>query len=191
MKYVKTYENFQVNEEISLRGLAPIIASLFLTFNSFDASAFPSGGASGSRRYAAYATHEITSISDKIERDLERLKSETEDPELLKLIKSVQSLDGWQYGADGLDKVNVVVNDLKNYIKSQNINEPLVNDTLNNLSSGDVELIKSDYQMLLQKYQEIDTHIENMKLILIIVSTLVLSFFTMIAYQYVKYGLPG
>ena len=34
-------------------------------------------------------------------------------------------------------------------------------------------------------------HTENMKLILIIVSTLVLSFAVMIAYQYVKYGLPG
>jgi hypothetical protein len=185
MKHIKTYESFQLNEEISLRGLAPIIASLFLTFNSFDASAY-----GGGRRYRAYATHEINSITDKIDRDLERLKSETDDPEFLNLIESVQSIKGWQY-ADGLDKVNVVINDLKDYIQFEKINEPLVSDTLNNLSSGDVELIKSDYQMLLQKYQEIDKHTENMKLILIIVSTLVLSFAVMIAYQYVKYGLPG
>jgi hypothetical protein len=170
MKYVKTFEGFQVNEEISLKGLAPIIASLFLTFNSFDASAY-----GGARRYARYATNEIRTISDKIKKDLERLKLETQDPELLRLIESVQSLNGWSY-SNGMDKVNIVVNDLKNYIQSQNINERLVNDTLNNLSSGDVELIESDYQMLLQKYQEIDTHRGNMQLILIIISTLVLSF---------------
>lgn len=190
MKYVKTYENFQVNEEISFRGLAPIITSLFLTFNSFDASAVVTGGARGGRMYAKYATKEITSISDKIERDLERIKSETQDPELLKLIESVQSLDGWKYD-DGFEKVDVVVNDLKSYIQSQNINESLVSDTLNNLSSGNIELIKSDYQMLLQKYQEIDEHTENMKLILIIVCTLFVSFGVMIGYKYFKDGLPG
>jgi hypothetical protein len=181
MKYVKTFEGFQVNEELSLKGLAPIIASLFLTFNSFDASAIMQptvmaiGGGSSSRQYARYVTNEIRTISDKIKKDLERLKLETQDPELLRLIESVQSLNGWSY-SNGMDKVNIVVNDLKNYIQSQNINERLVNDTLNNLSSGDVELIESDYQMLLQKYQEIDTHTGNMALILIIVSTLVLSF---------------
>jgi hypothetical protein len=181
MKYVKTFEGFQVNEELSLKGLAPIIASLFLTFNSFDASSITAptvmaiGGGSSSREYARYVTNEIRTISDKIKKDLERLKLETQDPELLRLIESVQSLNGWSY-SNGMDKVNIVVNDLKNYIQSQNINERLVNDTLNNLSSGDVELIESDYQMLLQKYQEIDTHTGNMALILIIVSTLVLSF---------------
>lgn len=181
MKYVKTFEGFQVNEELSLKGLAPIIASLFLTFNSFDASSITAptvmaiGGGSSSRQYARYVTNEIRTISDKIKKDLERLKLETQDPELLRLIESVQSLNGWSY-SNGMDKVNIVVNDLKNYIQSQNINERLVNDTLNNLSSGDVELIESDYQMLLQKYQEIDTHTGNMALILIIVSTLVLSF---------------
>jgi hypothetical protein len=189
MKYVKTYENFQVNEEISLRGLAPIIASLFLTFNSFDASSMVSVSSDGPNSYAHYATHEITSISDKIKRDLERLKSETQDPELLKLIESVQSLDGWQYG-DGTDKVNVVVNYLKSYIQSRKINDPLVSDTLNNLSSDDVELIKSDYQMLLQKYQEIHTHTENLDLILIIVCTLLISLIIIVGYKY-KDGLPG
>lgn len=185
MKYVKTFESFEVNEEISLRGLAPIIASLFLTFNSFDASAY-----SGSRRYRAYATEEVHKISDKIERDLQRLKSETQDPELLRLIESVNTLDGWQ-ASDGMDKVNIVVNNLKNYIESQNINERLVSDTLNNISTGDVELIESDYQMLLQKYEEIDQHFDNMKLILIIVCTLVAALWIILGIKLIRNGLPG
>jgi hypothetical protein len=185
MKYVKTFESFQVNEEISLRGLVPIIASLFLTFNSFDASAY-----GGGRRYRAYATEEVHKISDKIERDLQRLKSETQDPELLRLIESVNTLDGWQ-ASYGMDQVNKVVGDLKNYIESQEINESLVNDTLNNLTTGDIELIESDYQMLLQKYEEIDQHFDNMKLILIIVCTLVAAFWVILGIKIIRNGLPG
>ena len=180
LKYVKTFESFQVNEEISLRGLAPIITSLFLTFNSFDASAY-----GGGRRYRAYATEEVHKISDKIERDLQRLKSETRDPELLRLIESVNTLDGWQ-ASDGMEQVSKVVGDLKKYIESQEINEPLVNDTLNNLTTGDIEVIESDYQMLLQKYEEIDDHYDNMKLIMAIVCTLVAALWVIIGLKFKK-----
>lgn len=190
MKYVKAFENFQVNEEISLRGLAPIITSLFLTFNSFDSSAFPSGGSSRSRYiYYRHVTNQIESISNKIERDLERLKSETQDPEFLRLIESVHSLDGWQY-SDGMDQVNKVINDLRNYIQSQDINDSLINDTLNNLTSGDIKLIESDYKLLLQKYEEVLESEKVSRTLMIIVLTLVACFCIYVGFQY-RGGLPG
>lgn len=178
MKYVKTFESFKVNEEISLRELSPIIASLFFAFNSFDASAY-----GGARRHSMQTTKEIQSISDKIERDLERLKSETSDPKLLDLIESVQSLDGWKY-EDGMEQVEYVVKKMNDYIISEKIDASLIGDSLNNLPSGDVGIIEADYKQLLQKYEEIDSYNEDMRLILMVVCALTLSFLVLLGLRY-------
>lgn len=190
MKHLKTFESYSVNEEVSLKGLAPIIASIFFTLNSLDASAIPSGGANGARRFNAAATSEVRSLASKIERDLEKLKSQTTDPELLDLIESVQSLQGWQY-VDGMDHVKVVVDKLNAYMQSQGINEPLVNDTLQSLSSGDAKMIQAHYSELLQKYEDLDQHEFNMALILIIVCTLIASGFIYLGLTTYRHGLPG
>ena len=190
MKHLKTFESYSVNEEVSLKGLAPIIASIFFTLNSLDASAIPSGGANGARRFNAAATSEVRSLASKIERDLEKLKSQTTDPELLDLIESVQSLQGWQY-VDGMDHVKVVVDKLNAYIQSQGINEPLVSDTLQSLSSGDAKMIQAHYSELLQKYEDLDQHEFNMALILIIVCTLIASGFIYLGLTTYRHGLPG
>ena len=174
MKHVKTFESFQVNEELSIKGLFPILTSLFLTLKPFDASAIVLGSAKGAKRYAATSTMEIRNISSKIEMDLERLKSETQDPEVLELIESIQSLKNWKY-SDGFDKVAVVTDSLYSYIQSQNINDPLINDTLKNLSKGDIELIKSDYDMLLNKYEEMKNHETNGNILLVIGALLCIS----------------
>ena len=178
MKYVKTFESFKVNEEISLRELSPIIASLFFAFNSFDASAY-----GGARRHAMQTTQEIQSISDKIERDLERLKSQTSDPKLLDLIESVQSLDGWKY-EDGMEQVEYVVKKMNDYIISEKIDASLIGDSLNNLPSGDVEIIEADYKQLLQKYEAIEEYEKDMGFILITVCTLALSFLVLLGIRY-------
>ena len=178
MKHVKTFESFQVNEELSLKGVFPILTSLFLTLNSFDVSA--RHGAAG-RRHAAISTMEIRNISSKIEMDLERLKSETQDPEFLELIESIQSLRNWNY-SDGFDKVALVTNDLNSYIQSQNINDPLISDTLKNLSKGDIELIKSDYNMLLNKYEEMKTTKRNSEILAVIVALLCISVLVVFGY---------
>jgi len=178
MKHVKTFESFQVNEELSLKGVFPILTSLFLTLNSFDVSA--RHGAAG-RRHAAISTMEIRNISSKIEMDLERLKSETQDPEFLELIESIQSLRNWNY-SDGFDKVALVTNDLNSYIQSQNINDPLISDTLKNLSKGDIELIKSDYNMLLNKYEEMKTYKRNSEILAVIVALLCISVLVVFGY---------
>ena len=49
MKHVKTFESFQVNEELSIKGLFPILTSLFLTLKPFDASAIVLGSAKGAK----------------------------------------------------------------------------------------------------------------------------------------------
>ena len=181
MKHVKTFESFQVNEELSIKGLFPILTSLFLTLKPFDASAIVLGGAKGGKRYAATSTMEIRNIASKIQTDLEKLKSETQDPKVLELIESIQSLRNWKY-SDGFDKVAVVTDSLYSYIQSQNINDPLINDTLKNLSKGDIELIKSDYDMLLNKYEEMknkETSGEILLVILLILCISALVFFGM------------
>ena len=155
MKYIKTYESFQVNEEISLKGLAPIITSLFLTFNSANALVAPSVSSTpnqffgkGSTRFEEYNSIEIKKSLDKTSKDLEELKKKIDDEQLVNLIESIQKLKKEEEfnSAD----LSVILNKIQSYIQSNNIDNRLFNDTISHLSKGDIEMIKSDYQELLK-----------------------------------------
>lgn len=182
MKYVKKFESFQINEELSLRGVYPIISSLFLTFNSFDASAFGHSYGISPTSIAIVSnndededkdkinyedtkskSNEIRFITNKIERDLKKLNSETTDYKLSNLIKIVQSLDRWEYKS-GLKRVKDVANKIDEYIKSEKLDASLIGDSLNNITSGDIKLIEADYKKLLNKYNEIEGEQKRLKL---------------------------
>lgn len=167
MKHIKTYQ--QLNEEISMKGLAPIIASLFLTFNSLDANAFPGGGGSGARRRDAHFSQQVSKLSHKLEIDLEKLKSETGDPQLSQIIQSVQSLES---GTIDLDQIGPVVDQLTQYVESNQIDDQLINDSLHHIKSGDVSQMKADYEELKAAYSQYSSEIGNSKTILIVVCTL-------------------
>lgn len=170
MKHLKTYN--QMNEEISFKGLAPILTSLIMTLHSLDVDAKGGfgghawgnpyanrggNGQIGNPGYSRQATMTIQSESRKIISDLEKMKSVTDDPQLLSLISSISELSNWQY-SEGVEPVNVVLNNLRSYINSNGINDVVINDTLNHLSKGDMENIKSDYNRLLAEYDDIKGH---------------------------------
>ena len=188
MKYIKTYESFQVNEEISLKGIAPIIASLFLTFNSLDVKAFPAHGAG--RSVADVWVPKIETQARKIKIDLEKLKSETNDPQLLDLISSVQSLESFDYGkwGEGVSEVDEVLNKIKSYISSHEINDPLIEDSLNHISSGDIKILKNDYEELLKRYDGMRWEDNFSTSMLIIVSLIIVILFGLVGYQYLRDG---
>lgn len=172
MKHLKTFESYKTNEEVSFKGLISIISSLMLTFQSIEANAFPHGGGQGGRRFAQASTNEIHSQLSKVKKDLENIKLQANDPALESLISSIQSLESWEY-SDGMSKVLPIIQQLKSYISSQNINDPEINNAINNLSDGKLEMLQSDYTNLLDKYEEIKRETELGRDITIVVCLLI------------------
>jgi predicted DNA-binding ArsR family transcriptional regulator len=172
MKYIKTYANFPVNEEISLKGLSSIITSLFLTFNSAKALVPPSVsstpnqffGKGSSTRFEEYNSIEIKKSLDKTSKDLEELKKKIEDEQLVDLIESIQKLKKEKEFTSA--DLSVILNKIQSYIQSNNIDNRLFNDTISHLSKGDIKMIKSDYQELL-KLQDSSESSSIMKVLLI------------------------
>jgi len=176
MKYLKRFETYsdsiQLNEELSIKGISSILASLMLTLGTMKAIHMPHhfgphpvnpggfGTTSQMMRLtnvkggSGKATYEIQSELQKLKSDLEKLKKHVNDPSLESLITSIQSLESWTW-SDGMDKILDVSNQLKSYIASQNVNYPEINTTLNNLTKADINLLQSDYDNLFAKYEEI------------------------------------
>ena len=189
MKHLKTYN--QMNEEISFKGLAPILTSLIMTLSSSDVAAFGSAfgghggfgghgfgnpyanrggqivngegngqigiGQIGDPGYNRQSSSIIQSQSRNIINDLEKMKSVTDDPQLLSLISSISELSNWQY-SEGVEPINLVLVKLRGYIKSHDVNDDVINNTLDHLSKGDIDNIKSDYNRLLTEYDDISRH---------------------------------
>lgn len=162
MKHIKSYQ--QVNEEISFKGLATAIASLFLTFGSLDLNAFPSAAGGARRRDAEFAS-QVNKLSHKLHYDLKQLKSQTEDPQLQEIINLVIHLESQQ----DEQKIQIVLDKISEYIQSNQIEEEIISDTLHHISISDYEAMKADYQELLSTYESYQDEIHFDQKILIVV----------------------
>jgi len=161
MKHIKKFESFKINEEISMKSLFPIIASLFLSFQSFGR------GYSGSSP-GFISKHHVMSDLSNIENDLERLKNSVSDPELVDLISRVQDLkDGhWYKSTQG--EIPRICQDLQNFAERNDIYDKDISDSLNHIKSQDIKELKKDYQILLNKYETAKRSDNKLSLIIMI-----------------------
>jgi hypothetical protein len=184
MKKIKSFHEYQtINEEIGIKSIATILTSLLLTFKSVEATPLiqfevPSW---------QYLSDEdkgksITTFNkdmDKIQKDLLKLRSERDnagiiDEKLNTIIdKCVEFKTDYNAGLsastrkyyishmfNSIDDMTEVTNLLHNYISENNINDVLIDDTLDTLDTN-IQMIKSgnyknltiDYKRLLNDYE--------------------------------------
>jgi hypothetical protein len=149
MKHIKLFENFdKMNEEISVKSIFPIAASLFISLNSFaNGGAAAASARSVDRQYSKY----FQESTSKIESDLERLKLSVDDPELNSLIGRIQDMNGEFKNLTSFDDIPILCDDLKRFAEKHDIYDVEISKTLNHLKKQDISQLKDDYKILLNK----------------------------------------
>ena len=164
MKYVKNFENFKINEEISKKSLFPLITSLFFSLQSF----VPSTGYSGISPITKMRKVINNDISN-IKIDLQKLEKTISNEELVELISRVKNFRD-------IDEIPSICHDLEIFAQKNDIYNNVISDSLNNLKSKDIKKLENDYRILFKDYENIKNQIDSdNKLSLIIIIGLILS----------------
>lgn len=164
MKYVKTFEDFKINEGISKKTLFPLVASLFFSLQSF----VPSTGYSGIPPITKMRKVINNDISN-IKIDLQKLEKTISNEELVELISRVKNFRD-------IDEIPSICYDLEIFAQKNGIYNNTISDSLNNLKSRDVKKLENDYRILFEDYEKIKNQIDSdNKLSLIMIIGLILS----------------
>lgn len=165
LKYVKTFESFKINEEISMKSVFTIITSLFLSLQSLGAGYNAKGSFISKERVMGDLTN--------IENDLERLRKTITDPELVELISRVQEIKGSSWYPSDVSMIPVICNDLERFAERNRFYDTDISESLNHLKLNDIEELKKDYQILLDKYETAKTSDTNASWVIMILLVLI------------------
>jgi len=174
MKYLKIFEEFhkdELNEEISLKPIVPLISSLFISLNSL-AGVFIAPTTAVVSTKPLFPKGYVINELDNVFNDLNTLKEEVKDPELSDLIKSVDHLKQDKFTRFSPDEILDVCSKIEKFAKDNDMYDQDISDSLNHIKSKDIEKLKIDYKILFKKSK--DAIDENSKIILIILLVLML-----------------
>ena len=176
MKNIKSYHDFQpINEEIGVKSIATILASLLLTFKSVEAEPVLLFYKPPYFHYTKDEQTHAMSVLDKdmikIQSDLDKIKDNIDysDEDLNDLIDrcikfriDVNKTDDEDWMVKSVHDVFEVANLLQSYIDDHKVDDKVVIDTLqalnNNidmLKSGDYKNLNIDYKKLVKDYENL------------------------------------
>jgi hypothetical protein len=153
MKHLKKFEQFDlVNEEISKKSIFTILSSLFLNLQgsskSIDSKPIKMDKEISSDK-------QLSGDFEKIKDDLNKLSSSVNDTSLSSLIDKVNNIK---------DKVEIkpVCDQISSFISKNKIYDKEISDSLNHIKSMNLDLLKKDKDILLQKYIDLwDDHVPS------------------------------
>jgi hypothetical protein len=155
MKHLNYFNNFKLNEEVSFKYLMPLLASLFLNLKSAyafsgGAHAAHSRGGGGGHRSSLQVSDELS----KIKFDLRKLKSIVNDPEITNLIDQADELSDSRYDSESIKDL---CSQIEVFLQNNDYYDRELSDSLNHLKYGDIEQLKNDYKVLLNKYEKYES----------------------------------
>lgn len=143
MKHLKKFEQFDlVNEEISKKSIFAILSSIFL---SLQGSSKPIDNRPIKVNKEISSDRQLSGDLDKIKEDLNRLSSSVNDTSLSSLIDKVNNIKDKR-------EIKPVCDQISYFISKNKIYDKEISDSLNHIKSMNLDLLKKDKDILLQKY---------------------------------------